>query len=122
LGLIIFSIKMKMSEMTVNEIEQIVKQLNSSRHKGLVDKLTHSAIRYARIRVDWMLLPVEQRMELEEERTIAHNAFISSCDILARNMAKQGEDYSWRKLIGTDRKEIGDFACWIHLIMGLKAR
>lgn len=111
-----------MSEMTVKKTEQIVRQIKSTQHKGLVERLFHSAIRYARIRVDWMLLPLEQRMELEEERTIAHNAFISSCDILARNMAKQGEDYSWRKLIGTDRKEIGDFACWIHLIMGLKAR
>jgi len=61
-------------------------------------------------------------MELEEERTIAHNAFISSYDILARNMTKQGEVTFWMKLIGPDRKEIGDFACWLHLIMGLKAR
>ncbi len=102
--------------------EQILSQLKSSILQGLSDKLIHSAIRYARIRVDWMLLPLEQRIELAEERTIAHNAFISSCDILARNMVKQGEEISWRKQIGSDRKEIGDFACWIHLIMGLKAR
>lgn len=111
-----------MSEMTVNKVEQIVRQIKSSQHKGLVERLIHSAIRYARIRVDWMLLPLEKRLELEEERTIAHNAFISSCDILDRNMATQGEDNFWRTMIGTDRKEIGNFACWIHLIMGLKGR
>lgn len=108
--------------MDFNKANQILEQIKSSKMQDLSDKLIHSGIRYSRIRVDWILLPVEQRMEREEERTIAHNAFITTCDILARNMAKQGEDNSWRKLIGIDRKEIGNFACWIHLILGLKAK
>jgi adenylate cyclase len=48
--------------------EELISQLKSSQHHGLVDNLIHSAIRYARIRVDWMLLPPEQRMGLEETK------------------------------------------------------
>jgi hypothetical protein len=65
---------------------------------------------------------MDDPVELDQERTIAHNAFISSCDILAGNMVELNEDASWPKRIGNNRKEIGDFACWIHLIFGLKAR
>lgn len=60
-------------------------------------------------------------MELEEERTIAHNAFISSCDILSRNMIQSGEDNRWRSQIGSDRKDIGDFACLLHALMEIQA-
>lgn len=108
--------------MTKEEAENLIQQIRTSVHSGLADSLIRSAIRYARLRVDWQLLPVPERAELDNERTIAHDAFISACNILARNMAKVDEDTSWRRIIGDDRKEIGDFACWIHLILGLRAR
>jgi hypothetical protein len=111
-----------LSEMTQHEAENILQQLKSSSHFSLADSLVRSAIRYARLRVDWYLLSAPERINTDKERTIAHNAFISACDILSRNMIKSNEDASWRKRIGDDRKDIGDFACWIHLIYGLKAR
>jgi hypothetical protein len=108
--------------MTKSEAEIILSKINSSSLIQLSKNLINSAIRYSRIRADYYLLSIEEKAELEDERTIAHNAFISSCDILSRNMAKQGEDNSWRAMIGNNRKEIGDFACWMHLVIGLKAR
>lgn len=96
--------------------------IKSSKHQGLSDSLLKSAVRYARIRVDWLLSDNEQRADMEVERTSAHNAFISQCDILARNMANSDEDATWRKEIGTDRKDIGDFACLLHAVMGIIAR
>jgi len=59
---------------------------------------------------------------MDEERTIAHNAFISACDVLSRNMKAAGEDIQWRFQIGNDRKSIGDFACLLHAVIGIKAR
>jgi hypothetical protein len=59
---------------------------------------------------------------MEEERTAAHNAFISACDILSRNMNQSGENSHWRTQIGSDRKAIGDFACYLHTVLGIKAR
>ena len=108
--------------MNIQNVQTIYFHLKSSKLDGLVNSMLKAAIRYARIRVDWLHSDLETRAEMELERTAAHNTFISQCDIVARNMTKQGEDSSWRKTIGTDRKDIGDFACVLHYIMGIVAR
>jgi len=81
-----------------------------------------AAIRYAGLRGEWLMADAETRNEMDVERTAAHNTFISSCDIVSRNMLKLGEDAHWRKQIGTDRKDMDDFACLLHAVMGLLAR
>jgi hypothetical protein len=96
--------------------------LKKSQHQTLVNSLLSYAIRYSRLRVDWLLADVEKRHDMDNERTASHNAFISACDILARNMTAAGEDATWRRHIGTDRKDIGDFACLLHAVMGVAAR
>jgi len=58
---------------------------------------------------------------MERHRTATHDTLIDACDILSRNMKKSGEDASWRALL-KERKEIGDFACYIHCVLGLAAR
>ncbi len=108
--------------MNLHEAQSIYLDLKKSQHQPLANALLKSAVRYARLRVDWLMCYAEGRIELDMERTAAHDAFISSCDILSRNMAKSGEDARWRKLIGEDRKAIGDFACLLHAVMGLTAR
>jgi len=60
--------------------------------------------------------------ELDQARRISHNAFIDTCNILSRNMIKEGEDASWRRLLGNDRKAIGDFACYLTCILAVQAR
>lgn len=84
--------------------------------------LIQKAVRYARIRTDYQLTPSESTNEIGALRTNAHNAFIYSCNILSRNMANNGEDITWRKTLGDDRKVIGDFACYVHCILGIQAR
>lgn len=84
--------------------------------------LYSAAVRYARIRADWHLAPPDQRKEMDRARTLAHNVLIDACNVLSRNMMKAGEDNSWRALLGDDRKEIGDFSCYLHAIFGVLAR
>lgn len=108
--------------MDLNGTKSIYDQLLSSRHQSFVNSLVKSAVRYARLRVDWLLSDQEGRNELEAERTASHNAFISACDILSRNMLKSGEDNTWRTQIGSNRKDIGDFACLIHAVLGINGR
>jgi len=108
--------------MEIKEALEIFETFRNARHQKLVNALLISAVRYSRLRVDWYLSTLEQRNELEEERTRAHNAFISNCDILSRNMVEAGEDNLWRSRIGAERKSIGDFACMINAVMGIKAR
>ncbi|TWU31623.1 hypothetical protein S225a_20140 [Candidatus Brocadiaceae bacterium S225] len=75
-----------------------------------------------RIRADWRLSPLAERKMVDSSLTIAHNAFFDACNILSRNMAKAGEGVSWRVELGEDRKNIGDFACYLHCISGVEAR
>src|SRR5688500_474115 len=88
----------------------------------LKSDLIEAAVRYARVRVDWLLTDAETRRSMEAGRTSSHNAFIIACDILSRNMEKKGESGAWRVQLGQDRKEIGDFACFMHCLLGISAR
>ena len=108
--------------MNYETANKIYRQIAKSNLTDLKEDLFASAIRYARIRVDWHMAEIDKRREMDNNRTSSHNAFIDNCNILSRNMAKAGEDNSWRQLLGDDRKEIGDFACHLHSILGINAR
>jgi hypothetical protein len=72
------------------------------------------AVRYARLRTDWRLAVVHERPAMDSARTAAHNALIDALNILSRAMVKAGENAMWRKQVGDDRQEIGDWACHVH--------
>ena len=112
--------------MNWDQATQIFRQIESAApNRGDLGKFKrdflNAAIVYARVRTDWQLADLERRQEMDARRTQAHNAFIDACNILSRQMAKQGLDISWHAALGS-RKEIGDFACYIHSLLGLAAR
>lgn len=96
--------------------------INASGQDALRRELFRKAVDYATIRALWMLSTREQRQEMEQRRTLAHNAFIDACNIMSRNMGKNDEDNSWRAVLGDDRKIIGNFACYLHCFLGIEAR
>lgn len=100
----------------------ILKGIESSKLNELKTSLIEAAVRYARLRTDWALADKKTRLEMDAARTRAHDAFIDACNILSRNMAETGEPNDWRGALGTDRKMIGDFACRLHAILGVRAR
>jgi len=104
---------------TANEIYKLIE---SSRSIGLKKDLLKAAVKYARIRTDWSLSDLDDKTIRDNQRKVSHDAVIDSCNILSRNQAQIGEDNSWRELLGNDRKVIGDFACFLHCILGLSAR
>lgn len=81
-----------------------------------------SAVRYARIRTDWNLADDATRRDADAIRTRAHDAFIDNCNILSRAMAHNGMNNDWRRTLGDQRKDLGDFACYLHCVLGLEAR
>ena len=92
-------------------------------HLGDVRKtLFKAAVRYATIRGEWHFLSREEREETDTERTAAHNHFIDCCNILSRQQALQNEDTTWRTDITTERKMIGDFACYLSCFIGIQNR
>ena len=85
-------------------------------------ELFECAIRYAHLRARWALASRECRIEIDPERTRAHNVLIDACNILSRAMARAGEPIKWRRELGDERGGIGDVACHIHCKLGLLAR
>jgi len=63
--------------------ENILKQIVTTKLDDLRNDLIQKAVRYARIRTDYQLAPSESRNEIGALRTIAHNSFIDSCNILS---------------------------------------
>ena len=108
--------------MDLSEARSIFQEIQATKFKGLADDLVKAAVRYARIRTDYQLAPADRRREMDERRSRAHNVLIDCCNILSRNMNKNGETSDWREKIGSDRKTIGDFACCLHCLLGILAR
>lgn len=78
------------------------------------------AVRYAHIRAGWNTLTREQKVEKDDSRTTAHDAFIVSVNIVARVEGDAGA--AWRERLTDERKRIGDFACYIALFEAIRAR
>lgn len=108
--------------MTLEIAKKLFDDIGKTELHSLKNDLINYAVEYSRIRVDWFFAGELEKDEMEDLRTAKHNAFIDSCNILSREMIKAGEDASWRKVLGNDRITIGDFACFINLIIGIKVR
>jgi len=109
--------------MTWDTAGAIYDQLESLTEPDLLElkgDLYQRAVRYARLRTDWQLTP--EREALDQPRRLAHNTLSDACNILAREVGKRGLSTGWRERLGSDRQEIGDFACYLHCLLGLKAR
>ena len=107
-----------MNQKTASDILENVRTKETELKNGLI----LCAVRYARLRTDWRLANPDERRTMETARTAAHNALIDSANILSRAMVKIGEDATWRQKLGDDRKEIGDWACHVHALLGIEAR
>ena len=102
--------------------EEILAMIEASSFTKLKRGLLDAALRYAQIRARWHMATPEGRRTVDGDRTRAHDALIDACNILSRNQVKRDEDNDWRRRLGNDRKVIGDFACHVHCLLGLRAR
>lgn len=100
----------------------ILKDIEETIDRDLREEMIEIAVRYARLRVDDLRSGPVVNPELGATRTRAHNALIDGLNILSRQAAQAGHSIRWRERLGDDRKVIGDFACHLHAILGLRAR
>jgi len=107
--------------MNYEKVIYLLSEIESSKLSNLKNNLYSAAINYAKIRMDYYE-DESGRPDLEQIRTFSHNVFIDECNILSRNMLNNGEDAAWRKELGSDRKEIGDFASFIALLKSFEMR
>ncbi len=119
---IVSSYALSMTTLEYYLAAEIYERINRSRLHDQKDDLIMAAVRYAELRVRSQQPAAAADPQIDADRTRAHNVFIDACNILARNMAKAGEDASWRETLGDERKTIGDLACYIYCFLGLAAR
>jgi hypothetical protein len=108
--------------LTYDKARRCYVMIAEAQQAALRKELLLKALEYARIRAQQMVSSLEQRKEIDQRRTIAHNAFIDACNIMSRSMGMNDEENSWRAELGDDRKLIGDFACYVHCFLGIEAR
>jgi hypothetical protein len=114
--------------MLLSEADDIFKKLSSSLQtadKELValytDMIT-KAIDYAGIRSEWLLLSPEEKKYNKEQRELLHDTFIVTLNTMEEAMISRKIPTIWRDQLGSDRKRIGDFACYLALFYGLNSR
>ncbi len=115
--------------LTVEEALKIYDELVESFEKcQLEDKMDFwndflkQAAEYAYVRNMWEHMDREEKIATDQSRTLKHDGFITSVNVLARIALKEGFDNSWRERLGEERKRIGDFACFVAYITGISNR
>ena len=112
--------------LTYQEAEELCAQIRALEDRRdpedaeLYDDMYARAVRYANIRAGWNMLTREKKLETDDSRTSAHDAFIIALNIVARLQGAAGA--GWRARLGDERKRIGDFACYLALFLSLEAR
>lgn len=118
----------KKDSLTLEKADEILSRIEASLDKNdedameLYNDFLEGAVAYANVRAGWLLLSNDEKMEQDKGRTYKHDSVINRVNILARYLDKIGKDVSWREALGESRKAIGDFACYVSLVYGLRAR
>lgn len=80
------------------------------------------AEKYAAYRAVWLGKNLQERLEMDEERSRAHDLFIKAKDTLSAYMYERKLGNDWDDCLGEERKRIGDFACYIIYLRSILAR
>ncbi|MGI6117932.1 MAG: hypothetical protein ACOYBC_06030 [Bilifractor sp.] len=114
--------------MLMSEADDIFRQLCTSLQSAdkilvsLYTDMITKAVDYAGIRSEWLLLSPEEKKANKEERTLLLDTFIFTINELSGEMESRSIPISWRDRLGSDRRRIGDWACYLSLFYSLNSR
>ena len=113
--------------MNWNDAQKIVNEITKYNTKDedlidLRDDFYQACLRYSNLRFKWYFSDLDKKKEMDKERTAAHNALISSWNVLCRYMNNQNIECNSKELFPNDRKNIGDLACYLCAIIGIMSR
>lgn len=84
--------------------------------------LVRAAVVYVRHRALWRVGRLAIQPGSGATRGAAHDELIEAVNVLARAVAARGRDGGWRRRVGVDRVEIGDFASYLVCMEARDAR
>lgn len=96
--------------------------------KDLWNEIVEAASRYSTTRLKWETATLDEKLSMDESRSLQHDVFMIKLNQFARYAELNQLDHSWREQLGDpkrdpeNRKRMGDLACWICLFLELKAR
>ena len=125
----IYSIKKYTEMITVAErADEIYKLLleaapiNDSEFDNNFNRLIPKAVEYSDYRSRWLGMSTIEQNNIERDRACNHDIFVDTKNDLGKYMLDHNMDITWTILLGEDRKNIGDFACYLSYVQGIKAR
>lgn len=81
-----------------------------------------ASLHYSNLRFKWYFADMDEKKEMDQERTAAHNALIGYWNALRRYMNNQNIKLDSKTSLPNDRKNIGDLACYCCAIIGTISR
>ena len=91
--------------------------IQSEDFKEFYQEFLELAADYAKTRLSWTFMDLEERRADDASRTIKHNAYMAALTAVCRNLGIEGIDD-----LMPDRKSKGDSACYIALFLALEQR
>ena len=81
-----------------------------------------ASVDYSNYRSRWLDMSLIEQNNIEHDRTISHNILIEAKDVLCEYMLDYSMNISWAIQLGDERKDIGDFGCYLSYVQAIKAR
>lgn len=108
--------------LTFAEAVNIYGEITANADRQAVAGFLQHAVRYAGARTAYGLAAHAEQQLMGADRTRLHNRLLDAVEELSADMQRRGASTEWRSRLGDDRKRIGDFACFLHAIVGINAR
>lgn len=90
--------------------------------KKLYNDFLEQAVNYATARTRFYFVTPKEIGEANNRRTELHDSFITSIHTLVHHAKSNGYDALWATILERDRRDLGDFASFIHAIIGIGRR
>lgn len=119
---------LSMEEMQAIHEEMLNEIGNDEDALEIYEELVAQSVQYASIREKWALLSKEEKMEIDESRTMCHDSLIIKFNMMERILKMQGKTADWREKLGRTevdkyyRKRIGDMGCYIAFVHAICSR
>ena len=116
------ALKMEDALRIYTEMTECISKCSAEDKMEFWNEFLMNAAEYTNIRNRWETMSLEEKIEQDKSRSLCHEGFMTSLNIISRLAKQEDIDISWWEELGQDRKRRGDFACFVTYITGISNR